>query len=127
MAEVLKVRATKGLDAGAFVGFYDNHKVREGDTFVLKNRREFSSKWMEPIDWDPSAKPQPVVPPPVTEVKVEDAPKAIVEVIAEPQVTIEQKDREPEVVEAEVRKETPEEARARRARERRQARANQET
>jgi hypothetical protein len=39
---VLKVRAIR-------VGYYDHVRRREGDVFVIKDPKEFSTIWMEPV------------------------------------------------------------------------------
>jgi hypothetical protein len=39
---VLKVRAIR-------VGYYDHVRRREGDVFIIKDPKEFSKVWMEPV------------------------------------------------------------------------------
>jgi len=45
------------------LGYYGNERRREGDVFVIKNEKAFSSKWMEVVPPEPKAEPKVAVPP----------------------------------------------------------------
>jgi hypothetical protein len=76
----MKVRAKKA-------GFYNGHRVREGDVFVIAGEHEFSKRgWMERMedkvaDVKPSKKAQAKSPPPAKEVVLEETSQSDLDVI----------------------------------------------
>jgi len=57
----LSVQAVLGAETGQVVGYYANRRRREGETFEIKEPKDFSARWMKPIGWDPKggARPMP--------------------------------------------------------------------
>ena len=42
-------------------GYYDLKRRKEGDEFTIKSEKEFSDKWMEPVDKQDVKNGQPIL------------------------------------------------------------------
>lgn len=49
----MKVKATK-------MGQYDHRRIREGQMFILKDKKDFSHRWMESLEEEKPKKSAPV-------------------------------------------------------------------
>jgi len=64
----MKVKVKSGR-----TGYFGLKRRREGEIFDIETEREFSDKWMEPVDWTPGekVKAKPVEKAPQVKVKAE--------------------------------------------------------